>query len=181
MFLKLCQLALAMAKAGTFAWGGAQALIPFFHADCVEKYKWMTEEHFGELVAADNALPGVFAIKLAAMIGWEVAGIAGMLVAVTALSAPSVLMFLVFFKFIQHHREKAWVNSMLNGLQYGAAGLIAFAILKVIPAEANRGSIRAFAMGLCVMALVFAVLYFKWLTPAKAMVGAAFLGIMMVL
>jgi chromate transporter len=181
MFLKLCQLALAMAKAGTFSWGGAQALIPFMHADCVERYGWITDERFSEMISIDVALPGIFAIKLAAMIGWEVAGVAGLLVSCITLALPGTLLFMVFFKFVQHHRETPWVNSMLNGVQYGACGLIAFAVLKVLPSAQDRGNWRAFAMGLVLMAGVFVVLKYKLVSPAVAMFGSAILGVMLFL
>ncbi len=181
MFLKLCQLALSMAKAGTFSWGGAQALIPFMEDDCVVKYGWISPERFSEMVSIDMALPGIFAIKLAAMIGWEVAGFAGLLVSCLALALPGILIFMLFFKVVQHHRETPWVNSMINGVQYGACGLIAFAVLKVLPSAQDRGNTRAFAMGLGLMAVVFVVLKFKLVPPAVAMIGSAALGVMLFL
>ncbi len=170
-----------MTKAGTFSWGGAQALIPFMEADCVYRYGWITEEHFAEMVSIDVALPGVFAIKLAAMIGWEVAGFAGLLVSCIALALPGMIIFFLLFKTVQHYRETPWVNSMLNGVQYGACGLIAYAALKVLPSAQDRGNIRAFAMGLVLMAVVFIVLKYKLVSPAVAMIGSAALGVMLFL
>jgi len=179
MALKLWQLFVAMLKAGGLSWGGAQGLIPFMYADCVQRYGWLTDEHFSELVAVDSALPGIFAVKLAAMIGWEVAGPAGFVASVLGLSLPGILLFMGLFQIIQAHRDTKWLLSMLNGLQYGAAGLIAFATLKVLPAEADRGSARAFAMGLGLMVLVFVSLKFKWVSPAVAMLGSGAFGILL--
>jgi len=181
MLLRLWLLFLSMAKAGTLSWGGAQALIPFFQADCVSRYGWISAEHFSEMVGIDVTLPGVFAVKLAAMIGWEVAGFAGLLVSVVGLCLPGVVLFMGLFGFLQTHRENRWVMSMLNGVQYGAAGLIAVAILQVLPSGANRGTMRAFIMGLGLMAVVFVALKLKWVSPAVAMLGAAVIGIILAL
>ena len=83
--------------AGTFAMlslmaiGGANATIPEIHRQVVDHLHWTTDAGFAELVAVAQAAPGPNVI-LVSLIGWQVAGPAGLAVATVAMNLPSSLL-----------------------------------------------------------------------------------------
>ena len=63
-----------------FAVGGVMAVIPEMHRQAVEVSHWMTERQFADLFAIAQAAPGPNII-IVTLIGFQVAGFAGAIVA----------------------------------------------------------------------------------------------------
>lgn len=89
------QIFLAFFIPGILGYGGGPASIPLVEQEVVQNYEWMDSQEFAEVLALGNALPGPIATKMAGFIGFEVGGILGSVVAVTATVMPS-LMLMVF-------------------------------------------------------------------------------------
>ncbi|GAB3057930.1 chromate transporter [Salinicoccus sesuvii] len=77
---------------GVLGYGGGPASIPLVEQEVVQNYEWMTSQEFAEVLALGNALPGPIATKMAGFIGFEVGGVVGAIVAVTATVLPSLLL-----------------------------------------------------------------------------------------
>lgn len=84
-------LIVAMARTGILGYGGGPSVIPLFRHEAVVRYKWMSDDEFGETLAVANTLPGPVATKMAAQIGYQQKGIIGAIVAVLAHIFPSTL------------------------------------------------------------------------------------------
>ena len=52
------ELAVGFARTGVTGYGGGPSTIPLIEFEAVQKYKWVTEEEFGEILALANTLPG---------------------------------------------------------------------------------------------------------------------------
>ena len=78
------QLFLAFFFPNIIGYGGGPATIPLIEHEVVEKYGWMTKSEFSEVLALGNALPGPIATKMAAYIGYDVAGVFGAAIALFA-------------------------------------------------------------------------------------------------
>lgn len=89
------QIFLAFFIPGVLGYGGGPASIPLVEQEVVQNYEWMDSQEFAEVLALGNALPGPIATKMAGFIGFEVGGVLGSVVAVTATVMPS-LMLMVF-------------------------------------------------------------------------------------
>lgn len=89
------QIFLAFFIPGILGYGGGPASIPLVEQEVVQNYEWMDSQEFAEVLALGNALPGPIATKMAGFIGFEVGGVLGSVVAVTATVMPS-LMLMVF-------------------------------------------------------------------------------------
>lgn len=46
-------------------------MIPLIRHEAVNKYKWIDDDEFGEILAIANALPGPIATKMAAYLGFK--------------------------------------------------------------------------------------------------------------
>lgn len=87
----LGQLATTFALVSLVAIGGANATIPEIHRQVVTSLHWMGDPTFATLIAIAQTAPGPN-VMIVSMIGWQVAGGLGFLVATTAMLAPSSLL-----------------------------------------------------------------------------------------
>lgn len=93
-------------------YGGGPGSIPLIHKEVVDKYKWMSDEDFGDLLALANTLPGPIATKLAGYIGHRVSGIVGMINAVLATIIPTILLMIILLSSLSSIKDVAWVEGM---------------------------------------------------------------------
>ncbi|MBF0705456.1 chromate transporter [Alkalihalobacillus hwajinpoensis] len=107
---------LAFFRVGMLGYGGGPSSIPLVHKEVVEKYKWMDDDEFADILALGNSLPGPIATKMAGYIGHRVAGITGMLNAVLATIVPTIGIMIFLLTFLSTFREKAWVQGMTQAV-----------------------------------------------------------------
>lgn len=86
----LGQLVLTFGLLSLISIGGANATIPEIHRQVVDLHHWMDDATFASLVAIGQTAPGPN-VLVVSMIGWQMAGIAGLLVATLAIVVPSSL------------------------------------------------------------------------------------------
>ncbi|HAJ2508361.1 TPA: chromate transporter [Escherichia coli] len=72
------------------ALGGGNAIIPELQRQVVDVHHWMTSREFSELFALAQAAPGPN-MMITSLVGWRVAGIAGLLVSTVCQFIPSSL------------------------------------------------------------------------------------------
>jgi len=87
----LWQLAKSFASISLVAIGGANAVVPAIRHESVDVLHWMDEATFGHLFAIAQAAPGPN-VLLVSIVGWHVAGLAGLLVATLAMLLPACLL-----------------------------------------------------------------------------------------
>ncbi|MGI2327896.1 chromate transporter [Planococcus sp. YIM B11945] len=102
----------AFFRVGMLGFGGGPSAIPLFHREAVKKYKWMTEDEFGDTLALANTMPGPIATKMAGYIGYRVNGIIGCLMALIASVVPTVLLMILLLGVMQQFKDVEWVNGM---------------------------------------------------------------------
>lgn len=97
-------------------YGGGPSSIPLVHKEVVEKYKWMNDDEFSDVLALGNTLPGPIATKMAGYIGYRVAGIVGMINAVLATIVPTILLMIVLLTFLSSLKDQPWVQGMTKAV-----------------------------------------------------------------
>ncbi|MFC4557761.1 chromate transporter [Virgibacillus kekensis] len=103
---------IAFFRVGMLGYGGGPGSIPLIHKEVVEKYKWMSDEDFGDILALGNTLPGPIATKLAGYIGHNVSGIVGMINAVFATILPTIILMVVLLSSLSSVADLPWVQGM---------------------------------------------------------------------
>ncbi|AXI10123.1 chromate transporter [Oceanobacillus sp. 143] len=103
---------MAFFRSGMLGFGGGPASIPLIQKEVVEKYNWMTEEEFGDMLAIANTLPGPIATKLAGYVGYRISGFIGMLNAVIASIFPTILLMIFLLTSLSTFKEFDWVRGM---------------------------------------------------------------------
>jgi chromate transport protein ChrA len=95
MSIVLWQLFTGFAALSLIAIGGGIAVVPEMNRLAVDVHGWMSDAHFAQLFALAQAAPGPNIIVVG-LIGWHVAGLAGMVVAMLAATGPSGLLAYAF-------------------------------------------------------------------------------------
>jgi chromate transporter len=166
--LLLLQLALTFAPLSLVAIGGAMAVLPEIQRQVVELRGWVAADAFLDLFALAQAAPGPN-MMVVSLIGWQVAGLAGLLVATLAMVGPPALLALALGRLRARFAGLAWVRVTQAGLVPVALGLnLASGV--VLAQAAHQGAIT--------VALTLGTTLFVWLTRwsplwALASAGAA--------
>jgi chromate transporter len=166
----LAQMALTFATLSLVAVGGANAVVPDIHRQVVETLGWMDNATFANLFAIAQAAPGPN-VLVVSLIGWHMAGFAGLMVATLAMILPSSLLAFTAGRLLDRQSGARWVKVTKAGLVPLAIGLILSS--GVIMAEASyRGSLTLLAT---VLATIFVLASER--NPLWALAGGAILGL----
>lgn len=110
--MKQWHLFLAFFRVGILGYGGGPSSIPLIHKEVVDKYKWMNDDEFADVLALGNTLPGPIATKMAGYIGYRVAGILGLINATLSTIVPTILLMIVLLTTISNIKDYPWVQGM---------------------------------------------------------------------
>lgn len=116
---------IAFTRAINLGFGGGPASIPLIQNEAVKRYKWMTDEEFADALAIGNALPAPIATKMAAYIGYKVAGWPGVFLALLGAIAPTFLLVIFLSHLILVYAHSPYLNAMLKGVRPVVVVLIA--------------------------------------------------------
>lgn len=103
--------------------GGGIAVVPEMNRLAVDVHGWMDNARFAQLFALAQAAPGPN-VLVVGLIGWQVAGLAGMLVAIFAMTGPAGLLAYGFSRFRRRLAGAGWLRLTERGLVPVAIGLI---------------------------------------------------------
>jgi len=119
-------LAAVFGQVSLVAVGGVIAVIPEIQRQVVDLHGWMDTRQFTALFALAQAAPGPN-LLLVTLIGWQVAGLAGALVATTALVLPAAILAYATTHLWRRLQGWVWLDSIQSGLNAVSLGLIAAA------------------------------------------------------
>jgi chromate transporter len=103
--------------------GGANSIIPEIHRQAVEVHGWMDNVEFATLFAVAQAAPGPN-ILIVSLIGWQVAGLAGLLAATLAINVPHCVLTYLVGRIIGRAGEAVWLRTVREALVPITTGLI---------------------------------------------------------
>jgi chromate transporter len=119
----LWQIAATFASLSLVSIGGANAVVPEIHHQIVERLGWMNDTAFTSFFAISQAAPGPN-VLLVSLIGWHMAGFAGLAIATVAMILPSSLLAFIAGRFVSRWQSTRWIKIAKAGLEPIALGLI---------------------------------------------------------
>jgi len=129
------------------SFGGPIAHLGYFHREFVERRRWLGEEHFGQLLALCQFLPGPASSQLGFSIGLLRAGWRGGIAAFIGFTLPSALLLFGFAMMSTHFSGVAG-QATIHGLKLVAVVVVAHGLLgmvrKLTP-DLPRAALAAFA------------------------------------
>ena len=169
--MDLLRLFISFTKVGVFAYGGGPSMIPLVQEEVVDVHGWMTIEEFTDALAMGYALPGPIATKMAAYIGYKVAHIPGLLVALLGTVFPSLLMMMILALFFFKYKDTPIAQAMLKAVRPAVVGLLLVVVWEMCPKSVTSWHTGLIACG------AFVAIYFLNLHPALAIVATAAIGL----
>lgn len=167
------QLFLAFFVPGIIGYGGGPSSIPLVENEVVGHYEWMTVSQFSEVLAIANALPGPIATKLAGYVGYQQAGILGVLVAEFASVGPSLILMLGLLGLLYKYKDSPKVKRLTQYVRPAIAvllGVMAFSFFS----ESVKG---AGTWQTIILIVASFLLMEKWkVHPAFVIVGSLVYG-----
>jgi chromate transporter len=143
------EVASAFLKLGLVSFGGPIAHVGYFHREFVERRRWVDEEHFAQLLALCQFLPGPASSQLGFSIGLLRAGALGGMAAFMAFTLPSALLLFVFAA-LSSHLVGPWGQSAIHGLKLVAVAVVAQGVLgmaRTLTPDSPRALMAAGAAG----------------------------------
>ncbi len=113
--------------------GGGQTLVADIHRQVVSVHHWLTEQQFVDAFAISRMAPGPGTL-LVTLIGWDVAGAWGAVVASVAIFTPTALLVYGLARLWARTRGARWQLALEAGLRPVAAGMILASGLVLIEA-----------------------------------------------
>jgi chromate transporter len=105
------------------SFGGASSIYAPLQHEVVDIEKWVTAREFLDLFAISRAMPGPGSL-FCTLLGWQVGGLAGAIVASIAIYLPSSALVYGVGHVWSRHRGKRWHTALEQGLTPLGAGLL---------------------------------------------------------
>lgn len=109
----------------TFTFGGGYVIVTLMKKKFVDELHWIEEEEMLDLVAIAQSSPGAIAVNGAIVVGYKLAGLAGVFTAVLGTVLPPFLIISVISVCYQAFRDNRLVSQLLMGMQAGVGAVIA--------------------------------------------------------
>ena len=123
---------------GTFTVGGGYAMIPLMQRELVDRHNWLGESEFLDCVALSQAMPGVFAVNMAAMTGHRLRGGRGAAVAIIGNILMPIVFILLLAMFFRAFRDNVYVERIFLGLRPAVVALIAAPVFRMWKIESGK-------------------------------------------
>lgn len=152
-----------------FAVGGANAAIPEIHRFVVEVNHWMTDRQFADVFAISQLSPGPN-VLIVTLIGYQVAGILGAMIATAAMCGPTAVLAYCVSSLLSRSRHARWPGIVQAALVPLSIGLMAASGLVLLLTSDTSW------MAVSVTATVAAVAFATRFNPLWLLVGGGLLG-----
>lgn len=166
----LLTLIIVFTQLSVLAFGGGNAILPEMQYQVVTVHQWMTAEQFSSLFAMAQAAPGPN-MMIVPLVGWHVAGPAGLLVTSLAKFGPSSIITIYALKFWERFKANPLRARFEKALKPITVGLVLVSAWLIADASAQN-------LLLVVIVILTAFLgVFKRIHPLWVMAVGAGLGI----
>ncbi|SHF26864.1 chromate efflux transporter [Chryseobacterium takakiae] len=145
----LKEIAKLFLKLGIIGFGGPAAHISMMQNEVVTKRKWMSQQHFLDLIGATNLIPGPNSTEMAIHIGREKAGWKGLLTAGVCFILPAVFITGIFAWLYKKYGALPEIQPFVYGIKPAIIAVILSAIFPL--AEKSFKSIDLIVLGLLVL------------------------------
>jgi chromate transporter len=170
----LKELARLFLKLGIIGFGGPAAHIAMMQDEVVTKRKWLSEQHFLDLMGATNLIPGPNSTEMAIHIGHEKGGWKGLIVAGLCFILPAVFITGIFAWLYKQYGQIPEVQPFVYGIKPAIIAIILGAVYPLAKKSLKSFELAVIGVGVLVCSLLnFNEIYL--------MFGAGFIGLFLTL
>lgn len=152
----LKEVALLFLKLGSIAFGGPAAHIAIMEVEVVKKRKWMSHQHFLDMVGATNLIPGPNSTEMTMHCGYEKAGFKGLIVAGISFVFPAILLTMGFAWLYNTYGKLPNVEIFMYGIKPAVIALIlgaAYRLLKKALKNTITGILGLLTLIACILGI----------------------------
>ncbi|HEX5159456.1 MAG TPA: chromate efflux transporter [Ktedonobacterales bacterium] len=165
---RLGELAMLFSRLGFTAFGGPVAHIAMMRQEFVQRRKWISDQHFVDLIGVVNLIPGPNSTEIAIYLGYLRAGWPGLIVAGACFIGPAMLIVMALAWGYVHFGELPATGWLLYGVLPVVIAIIVRALWGL-----GRTVVRNLLVGLWALALV--ILYLLGVNDLLLLFGGALL------
>jgi chromate transporter len=129
--IKLKEIAFLFLKLGVTAFGGPAAHTAMMEEEVVKKRKWITHEHFLDLLGATNLIPGPNSTEMAIHIGYVKAGWKGLIIAGVCFIIPASIITLIFAFLYKSYGTTPALEPLIAGIRPAIIAVIFAAMYRL--------------------------------------------------
>ncbi|MBP1578316.1 MAG: chromate transporter [Oscillospiraceae bacterium] len=155
---------------GGLTFGGGYAMLPMLEREIVEKRHWATSEQLLDYYAVGQCTPGVIAVNVATMIGFNQKRYLGAAVCTFGVVAPSLIIIMLIAGFLQTISGIAAVSHAFGGIRVAVCVLILGAVMKLFGSSVKDNLTRV------IFAATFLVMVIFDISPIIVVVIAGIIG-----
>ncbi len=159
----------------TFTFGGGYVIVTMLKRKFVDELHWIDGEEMLDLVAIAQSSPGAIAVNGAIVVGYKLAGIAGVFVSVIGAVIPPFVILTMISLFYDTFRNNFFVKAMLNGMTSGIGAVIVSTTWDMAAGIVKSHDIVA----MIIMIAAFILNYFLDVNVIFIILGTAAFGIML--
>jgi len=128
LFSRLGEIATLFLKLGVIGFGGPVAHIAMIEDEVVKRRRWLTQDHFLDLLGATNLIPGPNSTEMAIHLGYIYAGWAGLIVSGVCFILPAVLITGILAWIYVNYGSVPQIAPLLYGIKPAVLGVIVNAL-----------------------------------------------------
>lgn len=171
MMAILLSLAIIFTELSLMAFGGGITILPEMQRQVVEVHQWMSAQEFSALFAMAQAAPGPN-MMIVPLIGWHVAGWAGLLVSSVAKFGPSSVVTILVLGAWKRFKDRPWRRIVQAGLVPVTVGLVTASGVLIAEASATNWQLALLVLVATLVSMN------KRIHPLWVLAGGALLGLL---
>lgn len=141
-------------KLGIIAFGGPAAHIAMMEEEVVNRRKWITREHFLDLVGVINLIPGPNSTEMGIIIGYIRAGLPGLIVSGLSFIIPAVIITGIFAWVYVNFGLIPQVSVFLFGIKPVVISIILIAVIRLGKTAAKTFQLTIIGIGTTISSLL---------------------------
>ncbi|MEZ4572465.1 MAG: chromate transporter [Thermomicrobiales bacterium] len=171
----LREVALLAFKLGITAFGGPAAHIAMLRQEVVERRKWMTDQHFLDMIGLTNLVPGPNSTEMVIHSGYERAGWKGLITAGALFILPAFSLVLFFSVLYVEYGTSTTGEWLLYGIKPIIIAIVAQAIWGLGRTAVDTGDTVKTAI-MALIGIAVAALFFLDVNEIILLFGGAIAG-----
>lgn len=165
------QLFLTYAKVGVMTFGGGYAMLPILKRELVDNKKWITEEEIVDSYAIGQCTPGIIAVNVATLVGYNKKGVLGAVCSTLGVIFPSIVIILAIASLLSAFSDNVYVKHAFGGINVAVCAIVTLVVAKLFKTTVKDWITALLCVG------TFALTYFVGVPAILCVVGAALAGL----
>jgi chromate transporter len=157
LFSRLGEIATLFLKLGVIGFGGPVAHIAMIEDEVVKRRRWLTQDHFLDLLGATNLIPGPNSTEMAIHLGYIYAGWAGLIVSGVCFILPAVLITGILAWIYVNYGSVPQIAPLLYGIKPAVLGVIVNALWGLGKKAVKNRQLLIIATGVGLLILIWQV------------------------